>query len=143
MQLQKTRKVLNVLSILFIFASVWNSGALVERAARAKEIIQPPEEMQSCERADDCVEIEISCSHCCKPGAINKKFLSQYTQQKLSNCKSYQGKFCNCVAVPVSIDCLKSKCTAKAQLPTGPGNPRRVRGRVGGEEGAPVLSPAE
>lgn len=115
MQFQKLRNTLGARYIVLVFGSLLSSRILAGAGALSKELIQPSKEMQVCDRNDDCVELEISCSHCCKVGAINKKFLDKYSQQKSLRCKNYHGRVCNCVAVPVSVECFKSSCRIKSQ----------------------------
>lgn len=87
---------------------VWLTLATVA-SARVDEV-KIPAQMKTCEAAEDCVQVEILCSHCCHQGAVNKKAKADYQKLYQKSCRDYHGGACNCISMPHHLVCRKGLC---------------------------------
>jgi hypothetical protein len=77
---------------------------------QGSRIIEVDPEHQACERANDCVIIEVDCSGCGCGIAVNQNYQEFYRQKYEQVCSRYSGPVCETYCPQTTLTCKADVC---------------------------------
>ncbi len=72
--------------------------------------VVPSEELKACTEEEQCATVEMTCSDCCKPNAVNEKKKADYWNGKEELCADWSGEVCNCEFPLGTPKCVNGQC---------------------------------
>lgn len=102
------------LATFAIFALVGCSPGALEPGTpsdeRGSRIIEVDPEHRACERASDCVSIDVDCSGCGCGIAVNQNYEDFYRQKYEQVCSRYSGPVCETYCPQTTLTCKAGVC---------------------------------